>query len=158
MTLYFNIGATGSWYAGFMAGMLTGEIDLLAGARIGLPWDGLFAFLRRHRFLKGLLLHLMLIAGLYLASIPTSDKEKKEALLGKCRGWMTLRYVVPWIYNDKGGESDHRWFFLFWGAWLTVVGVKEIWWVRKLFESGPAQCEYSLLVEFAIQQQRHILT
>jgi len=146
MTLYFNIGATGSWYAAFLAGMLTGELDLLreADTKVGLPWDAVMTFFRRRRFLKGLFLHLILVAGLYLASIPTSDREKKEELLGKCRGWMTLRHLSPSIYNDKGGETDHRWFYLFWGAWLTIVGVKEIWWVRKLFESSPAQCEYSL--------------
>ncbi|KAK8042853.1 hypothetical protein PG994_013336 [Apiospora phragmitis] len=157
MTIYLAVGAAGAWYAAFFAGMLTAEIDVLAAAAASnaaadgklvynqnphprLPWDGLLDFLRRRPRMRSVLLHVMLAAGLYLGSEPSSDVLKTEELLGKCRGWKTLGRLIPAPYTASDEpESVQRWFWLFWAAWLLFVSVKELNWARSLFETRFSQ-------------------
>ncbi|KAK7981506.1 Acyltransferase 3 [Apiospora saccharicola] len=160
MTFYLVMFAAGAWYAAFFAGMLTAEINTLASTAaspdaslkdktpiIGdnihlhhLPWDGLIHCLRQRPRLRSVLLHAMLAAGLYLGSEPSSDVLKPEELLGTCRGWKTLSRMVPAPYTASDEpESVHRWFWLFWAAWLLFVSIKEIDWTRSLFETRFSQ-------------------
>ncbi|KAK8052199.1 hypothetical protein PG993_003584 [Apiospora rasikravindrae] len=156
MTIYLVMGAAGAWYAAFFAGMLTAEIDILSStsttsvsahekliysySKIRLPWDGLLDFLRQRPRFRSLLLHAMLAAGLYLASEPSSDVLKTDELLGKCYGWKTLGRLIPAPYTASDEpESVARWFWLFWAAWLLFISVKELDWVRSLFETRFSQ-------------------
>lgn len=162
MSLYLVVAAAGAWYAAFFAGMLTAEIDTLAAVAtsdlyvkdrklpIGdcmdhdprLPWDGLLDYVRQRPRLRSVLLHAMLAAGLYLGSEPSSDVLKPEELLGVCRGWKTLSKMIPAPYTASDEpESVHRWFWLFWAAWLLFVSIKEINWARSIFETRFSQCK-----------------
>ncbi|KAK8033501.1 Acyltransferase [Apiospora marii] len=163
MTFYLAVFAAGAWYAAFFAGMLTAEIDTLTSVAAAssdaslkdktpimgdsinihhprLPWDGLLDHLRQRPRLRSVLLHTMLAAGLYLGSEPSSDVLKPEELLGTCRGWKTLSRLIPAPYTASDEpESVHRWFWLFWAAWLLFVSIKEIDWARSLFETRFSQ-------------------
>ncbi|KAK6853604.1 acyltransferase-like protein [Apiospora arundinis] len=164
MTVYLAVGAAGAWYAAFFAGMLMAELDALDAdaatslttttidgkltsynnnhhARPRLPWDGLLDFLRQRPRFRSVLLHSMLAAGLYLGSAPSSDIMKVDELLGNCPGgWKTLSRLIPAPYTASDEpESVHRWFWLFWAAWLLFVSIKELDWVRSLFETRFSQ-------------------
>lgn len=147
MVLYLAIGAAGAWFAGFFAGMLTAELDMLAAEgntlQIQFPWDSFRKWLNVHRWIKQTLLHVMLVFGLFLAGEPTGDNLKIKDIFDSCPGWYTLSRLIPPAYDD-GKASTFRWFWLFWGAWMTLVAVKEINWVRWLFETRPSQCKLSL--------------
>ncbi|KAK8119581.1 uncharacterized protein PG998_004207 [Apiospora kogelbergensis] len=153
MTVYLAVGAAGAWYAAFFAGMLTAEIDVLATAshatttmnekpipndprlHLCLPWDGVLGFVRKRPRIRNVLLHSMLAAGLYLGSAPSSDFMKVKELLSDCPGgWKTLGRLIPAPYTASDEpESVHRWFWLFWAAWLLFVSVKELDWARSFF-------------------------
>lgn len=144
MVLHLAIGSSGAWYACFFAGMLTAELDLLASessgaAQIRLPWDAPLKALKNRRVLWATILHVMLLCGLLLAGQPSSDYMKKAELYGSCSGWRTLSHLIPPAYGD--GDSTNRWFWLFWAAWMLLVAIKEIDWVRRLFEARFSQCE-----------------
>ncbi|KAK6827647.1 Acyltransferase 3 [Apiospora arundinis] len=164
MTVYLAVGAAGAWYAAFFAGMLMAELDALDAdaatslttttidrklmsynnnhhARPRLPWDGLLDSLRQRPRFRSVLLHCMLAAGLYLGSAPSSDIMKVDELLGNCPGgWKTLSRLIPAPYTASDEpESVHRWFWLFWAAWLLFVSIKELDWVRSLFETRFSQ-------------------
>lgn len=142
--LYYLVFMTpGGWYSCFFAGMLTAELDLLAdGDQIRLPWDRVRKFFTSRPRLRMFVLHLTLLAGLYLAGEPSADGKPREEVLGQCYGWSTLNWLIPGSYKDGPPQNSHyRWFWLFWAAWFTLIGVKEIPWIRWIFESGPAQCK-----------------
>ncbi|TAQ89649.1 hypothetical protein B7494_g2002 [Chlorociboria aeruginascens] len=124
-----------------MAGLLTAELDMFyeeeLDVNVKLPWDSLVRQLRKRPILRQVLLHLMLIAALYLGGQPAGDHLRKDAVLGTCRGWRTLSWLIPVVYEDT--EDAHRWFWLFWAAWLMVFSCKEIGWVKELFETGLSQ-------------------
>lgn len=146
MVLHLSIGSSGAWYACFFAGMLTAELDLLASegagaAQIKLPWDAPFKALRQRPVLYATLMHGMLLCGFYLGGQPSSDYMKKAELYGSCPGWKTLQHMIPRAYGD--GDSTNRWFWLFWAAWMLLIAVKEIDWVRRLFEARFSQCKSS---------------
>lgn len=155
MMLHLVIGSNGAWYACFFAGMLTAEMDLLGAAtadggspaaaaiHASLPWSGLMKALRRRRVLFGTLMHVVLVVGLFLGGQPSAEGKTKEEMYGKCWGFHTLQHWIPAVYGD--GDSGTRWYWLFWAAWMILVGVKEVHWVRKLFESRFSQCECSFL-------------
>lgn len=144
MVLYLSVGSSAGWYACFFAGMLTAELDLLANVaspfQIKLPWDGAFKWLRKRTVLRWILLHAMLVAGLYLGGQPSSDNPVQAEVLGTCYGWKTLNYLVPTAYHDDE-HGSWRWFWLFWAAWFTLVSVKEIPWAKALFEARFSQCK-----------------
>lgn len=141
-TLHLALGTPGAWYACFFAGMLTSELDMLAadGDQIKMPWHRVTVFLRQNKLFTQTLLHTMLFIGLYFGSQPSSDGKPREQVLGDCPGWKTLNYIMPNAYKDgPPGHVQYRWFYFFWGAWFTVIAVKEIDWVRWLFETRTAQ-------------------
>ncbi|KAK5111624.1 hypothetical protein LTR85_011802 [Meristemomyces frigidus] len=143
MVIYLAIGAAGAWYAGFFAGMLTAELDMLAAdgstTNIQFPWDGFRRWLNVHRRIKQTLLHVMLVCGLFLAGEPSLDGMNIEGVFEGCIGWETLSKLIPPAYSEGQYSATYRWFWLFWGAWMVLVAVKEIDWVRWLFETRPSQ-------------------
>lgn len=144
MILHLSIGSSGAWYACFFAGMLTAELDLLASesglaAKIKLPWDAAVEELKARPGLWALMMHGMLICGLFLGGEPSSDHMKKAELYGSCAGWNTLQHLIPRAYGDS--DSTNRWFWLFWAAWMVVGSINMIDWVRRLFEARFSQCK-----------------
>nr|POE90668.1 hypothetical protein CFP56_60281 [Quercus suber] len=139
MIIYLACGAAGAWYAAFFAGMFTSELELLASSKlkVSLPWDNLIDTLKSQSAIRYPLLHVMLLCGLFLASQPVSDYQDMEKTLGNCPGFSTLMHFIPFSYMEY--ELDWRWFWLFWAAWLVLVAVKELPWLRSLFETSPAQ-------------------
>ncbi len=89
---------------------------------------------------------MVLIAGLYLAGIPSSDQAKKAEVLGKCPGYQTVAGLIPAVYDDGPGDLNHRWFLLFWAAWFLIISIREIPWARSLFETGFSQCKLLPLI------------
>nr|OQO02408.1 hypothetical protein B0A51_17664 [Rachicladosporium sp. CCFEE 5018] len=45
--------------------------------------------------------------------------------------------MIPQVYETEG--SNHRWFWLFWAAWIVVYCIREIAWIRSIFETNFAQ-------------------
>jgi len=142
MVLYLSLGSPQAWYACFFAGMLTAELDLVSSLEspIRLPWDAALKALRKRKFLRGILLHAMMIAGLFLGGQPSSDgNQTQQDVLGTCRGWKTLNKFIPLSYHDDE-HAVWRWFWLFWAAWMVLVSVKEIPWAKAVFEARFSQC------------------
>lgn len=165
MMLYLVLGATGAWYACFFAGMLTAELDLLGGAaaaaaensaaaaiRASLLWTAPLKALRRRRVLFGTLMHVMLVVGLFLAGQPSAEGKTKQEMYGECFGFRTLHRWIPPAYGD--GDSGTRWYWLFWAAWMLLVAVKEINWVRRLFEYRFSQCKSSFFCFWLVLNRR----
>lgn len=144
MTLLGVIYANGAWYSSFLAGLLTAELDLIYADEIGavarLPTDPIVRALRKRPILHKVLLHVLLFVGLYLAGQPFTEWHKREDIMKDCMGWETLNWLIPSVYDDAGLMGPWRWFWLFWAAWFTMAAIKEIPWIRQVFETGPAQC------------------
>lgn len=140
--LFFSSGAL---YAMFFVGMLTAELHLLyaedRAVQVSLPWNGFLRVLWRHPFFYALLMHLLLVAGLFLASQPTGNgklignEATVEELLGKCNGWQTLRLMIPRAYD----KTNFRWFWFFWGAWAVMICAREVRWLRWCLETNFSQ-------------------
>jgi peptidoglycan/LPS O-acetylase OafA/YrhL len=148
MVLFLVLGSPAAWYGCFFAGMLTAELDLLANAapslQMAFPWDGALRALRKRKMMRQILLHAMMLFGFYLGGQPSGNAvETQEQVLGSCPGWITLNKMIPSSYQDKYGT--YRWFWLFWGAWMVVVSVKETW-AKALFETRFSQCKSSLFL------------
>ncbi|TKA26029.1 hypothetical protein B0A50_05541 [Salinomyces thailandicus] len=148
---YLVFAAPGAMYATFFAGMVTAELDLLANptpdteklappsappSKSTTTTNNLLTSLTPGPRRLNLLLHLLLLVGLWLASIPSSDSMNKEAVLSTCPGWPTLSPLVPTTYED-GTPQTYRWFFLFFAAYFTLYSIKNIPWLRRLFETPP---------------------
>jgi hypothetical protein len=141
-TLFLSVGNAGAWYAAFFAGMLTSELDLIAtnGVDVSLPWDPIFRWFTKHKKIKAVAIHIVLYCGLWLASQPSSDTDKRDDVYKNCGSiWPILNKLMPDSYEDPG--STYRWFYLFWAAWLILISGQNIAWFRWVFETGPAQCE-----------------
>ncbi|SMQ56073.1 unnamed protein product [Zymoseptoria tritici ST99CH_3D7] len=129
----------GGIYAAFFAGMLTAELDMLAESdhQVSLPWDGIASWWRRNRAIRQVILHAFLVAGLFLGGQPSEDGHTVPELMDQCFGWSHLQHMIPAQYKKK--DIAFRWFWLFWAAWMTMIAVKEIRWLRRLFETNIAQ-------------------
>lgn len=135
------------FYTSFFAGLLTAELDLIYAEEDGtiakLPWDGVIYALRQRPKLRKVLLHLLLLAGLFLAGEPYTQWHPRDPTMETCGIWGTLNKVIPAAYDIEPGPQTAawRWFWIFWAAWFTLIACKEIDWARKLFETRPAQCK-----------------
>ncbi|KXS97008.1 hypothetical protein AC578_1885 [Pseudocercospora eumusae] len=112
-------------YAAFFAGMLTCELDLIRTssekAQVRLPWSRISHYLAQRRFLRGLVMHTVLALGLIFASTPMAFllvRHSPRSILGEM-AWHPISY--------------------FWGAWLTILGIKEIRWAKAIFETTIVQ-------------------
>lgn len=142
MVIHLTLGSPGAWYACFFAGLLMSDLDLVSQGNSGIvfPWDHVDKWFRDRKLFRQILLHLMLLASLYLATQPSSDWSTREKTLGNCPGWSTLSSLIPTHYLDE--FSQFRWFWLFWAAWGVVYTVREISWLRACFETSTAQCKF----------------
>jgi peptidoglycan/LPS O-acetylase OafA/YrhL len=140
MTLYLIVEG-GAWYAAFFAGMVLSELDLLATTSEHVaprfPWDGIKSYFSNRRVAWMIITHLLFLIGIWLGSQPSSDFLPAEKVYGKCFGWETLGKLIPNVYIV--GFDHFRWFWLFWGGGFTLYSIKEISWIRSLFESNFAQ-------------------
>jgi len=139
MILHLAVGSSGAWYACFFGGMLICDLELMvtAGKSVPLPWDGINNWLRSNKLVRSGLLHLLFVASLHLATEPTAEYMTRQDALGSCPGWGTLSRLIPGTYWDA--DSYFRWYWLFWGAFLMVLTIKEISWLRAIFETRTAQ-------------------
>ncbi|OQO06518.1 hypothetical protein B0A48_08301 [Cryoendolithus antarcticus] len=139
MIFYLAFGTPGAWYAGFFSGLLLSETELLSHESDApwFPWVTAVEYFRAKPLTRQVLLHVFLGIGTYLASQPSSDWGSREQTLGNCPGWITLSKMIPQVYETEG--SNHRWFWLFWAAWIVVYCIREIAWIRSIFETNFAQ-------------------
>lgn len=142
LTLWLEFGPPGAMYAAFFAGLLTAELDMLAASdiQVSLPWDGFTKWWRSRRKIRMAILHVILVVGMFLASQPSEDGHTVDEVMENCFGWSKLRLAIPDVYRE--GTEAYRWFWLFWAAWMVLIGVKEIGWVRSIFETSFAQCKF----------------
>lgn len=142
LTLWLEFGPPGAMYASFFAGLLTAELDILATSdhQVSLPWDGFARWWRTRRKTRMVILHFILVAGMFLGSQPSEDGHTVDEVMENCFGWSTLRHAIPSVYSE--GTEAYRWFWLFWASWMVMIAVKEIGWVRSIFETSIAQCKF----------------
>lgn len=131
--------------ATFFAGMVTAEVDLisLGSLPIQFPWDGFVQAVGRHSGVRTLILHALLIGALFLGSSPSGSavNSSREEVLGKCRGWVTLEWLIPESYSHGGDDPSWLWFWLFWAAWIFLLAAKEITWLKAALTGGFSQCQ-----------------
>lgn len=132
--------------ATFFAGMVTAELDLisLGSLPIQFPWDGLVQAVGRHAVVRNLTLHALLISALYLGSSPSgfAVHSSRDEVLGNCRGWITLEWLIPEAYPHGGDDPTWLWFWLFWAAWIFLLAAKEMNWLKGALAGGFSQCQY----------------
>lgn len=149
MIWYLIVAVPAAQMATFFAGMVTAELDLIASgaAQMPLPWDGLVQAVGRHGLVRALVIHAVLVGALYLGASPSGSPvdSSRDEVLGKCRGWMTLEWLIPEAYPHGGGDPSWLWFWLFWAAWTFLLAVKEINWLKRVLAGGLSQC-WSLLL------------
>lgn len=147
MIWYLVFAIPAAQMATFFAGMVTAELDLVASGTVQmrLPWDGLVQAIGKHAFARVLLSHVVLVGALYLGSSPSGAivDSSRDEVLGKCHGWMTLEWLIPEAYAHGGDDPSWLWFWLFWAAWIALLAVKEINWLKRALTGGFSQCQWS---------------
>ncbi|KAL2279308.1 hypothetical protein FJTKL_13515 [Diaporthe vaccinii] len=143
MIWYLVVAVPAAQMATFFAGMATAELDLVASGAVQmrLPWDGLVQAVGRHVLVRKLVSHAVLIGALYLGAEPSGSSvdSSRGEVLGKCRGWMTLEWLIPEAYPHDGDDPSWLWFWLFWAAWVFLLAVKEIAWLKRALSGGFSQ-------------------
>lgn len=145
---YLVVAVPAAQMAMFFAGMATAELDMVASgpARVRPPWDGLVRALGRHALVRASVSHAALFGALYLAGEPSGSAagSSRGEVLGGCRGWVTLEWVIPEAYPRGGDDPSWLWFWLFWAAWIFLLAARDINWLKCALSSGFSQC-WSLL-------------
>jgi len=141
MTLYLGILAGAGFYAASFAGMFTAELDMIVseGWQVKLPWDGFARTLKANPNTRMILSYVVLILGCLLAGQPSADSLEMQYVMGGCPGFRDLVHLIPPSYVDDPPSSRYRWFWLFWAAWGILVGIKDIGWIKRLFETTFSQ-------------------
>ncbi|KXT11436.1 hypothetical protein AC579_7254 [Pseudocercospora musae] len=146
LVLYLVMCTISTQYAAFFAGMLSCELDLIRTSsekgQFRMPWCRISDYLAQRRFLHGLVMHSVLALGLIFASTPTlkPDLATTEHAIQVCANWPSFLYnMVPGQYWEKWPGIQYRDFCYFWGAWLTILGIKEIRWAKAIFETRIVQ-------------------
>ena len=125
LILYFLYIADGWYGAIFSAGMLLGDLDLLA-IRGELP-----RFLARLEPYKTFIYYHLFAISIYLGGVPSHSSDLDE--LRKSRGWYFLSYLKP------QAVYDYKWFYLFWASVLLVAAVPRMPWLKRFFETRFCQ-------------------
>ncbi|KAH8766063.1 hypothetical protein F5883DRAFT_674110 [Diaporthe sp. PMI_573] len=132
---YLTVAVPAAHMATFFAGMVTAELDLIASGslQMHLPWDGLVQAVGKHSLMRVLVSHAVLVTSLYLGSSPSGSSvdSSRDEVLGQCRGWMTLEWLIPEAYPHGGDDPSWLCFWLFWAAWVFLLAVKEINWLKR---------------------------
>lgn len=144
MIWYLVVAVPAAQMATFFAGMVTAELDLVSSGAVQmrLPRDGLVQAVCRHVLVQKLVSHAVLTGALYLGADPFGspvDSSRGE-VLGKCRGWMTLKWLIPEACPHNGDDPSWLWFWLFWAAWIFLLAAKEINWLKRALAGGFSQC------------------
>jgi peptidoglycan/LPS O-acetylase OafA/YrhL len=143
---YLTVAVPAAQMATFFAGMVTAELDLIASGslQMRLPWDGLVQAVGKHSLMRVLVSHAVLVTSLYLGSSPSGSSvdSSRDEVLGQCRGWMTLEWLIPEAYPHGGDDPSWLWFWLFWAAWVFLLAVKEINWLKRALSCGFSQCTW----------------
>lgn len=144
MIWYLTIAVPAAQMATFFAGIVTAELDLIASGAVQmrLPWDGLVQAVGKHAFVRAAVPHAALFGALYLGAEPSGSPEHSSRgdVLGKCRGWITLEWLIPQAYPRGGDDPSWLWFWLFWAAWIFILSVKQINWLKRALAGGFSQC------------------
>ena len=122
LIFYFTYIADGWFCAMFLAGMLLGELDLLARN------DNLPQFFARFKRFKTPIFYAMFIFSIILGGCPSHINDIKYLREGP--GWYYLSFLKP------NAMWDQKWFFLFWGAVLLIASVPRIGWLKAFFETS----------------------
>jgi peptidoglycan/LPS O-acetylase OafA/YrhL len=134
LIFYFLYIADGWYGAIFTAGMLLGDLDLLA-IKGDLP-----GFLRKLEPHKKAIYYLFFAVSMYFGSVPSHSWQLDE--LRQTRGWYLLSYLKP------QAVFDFKWFFLFWAAVFLVASAARIPWLKRFFETRF--CQYLGRVSYAL--------
>jgi hypothetical protein len=140
MVFYLEFLITGAWYACFFGGMLLAEAGLLAAdtcpLQLRFVWDGLVRAITRRKVVYSIVLHVLLLAGLWLGSAPADQSMSSDKKFEHCPSWNPLSTFLPPAY----AFFSYRWFWFFWGAAMTVTAAQGIGWLRGFFEWRFSQC------------------
>ncbi|KAH8896560.1 hypothetical protein GQ53DRAFT_778610 [Thozetella sp. PMI_491] len=134
MMLYLVFFTQGVWYASFLAGMLFAEAGLLASEsstlHLRFPWDRPVRALTSRPRLYSAILHLLLVTGLWLGSVPADQSMDMKKTFPFCPIWNPYRALLPPAY----GFFSYRWFWFFWGAGMIITAAQGLNWLRGFFE------------------------
>lgn len=137
---YFMYVVDGWYGAAFCSGMLLCDLDILSMN------DDLPRWMKKLAPFKELIFFHLLVIGLYLGGCPSvelgSDRVDYETLLYRTPGWRFLSYLKPQAVYDT------KWFFLFWGAFITVSAIPQLPWLKAFFETRF--CQYLAKISFAL--------
>ncbi|KAJ9138295.1 Acyltransferase [Coniochaeta hoffmannii] len=134
LIFYFLYIADGWYGAMFMAGMLLGDLDLLA-IKGELP-----QFLVRLEPYKTFIYYHLFVISIYFGGVPSHTWDLAE--LRQTRGWYYLSYLKP------QAVFDFKWFYLFWAATFLVASTPRIPWLKRFFETRF--CQYLGRISYAL--------
>ncbi|KAK3322729.1 acyltransferase family-domain-containing protein [Apodospora peruviana] len=133
--IYYFLYIVDGWYCAlFVAGMLLGDLDLLAAK------DDLPAFLARLEPFSTVIYYHLLVISLYLGGVPVRTQDIND--LATNNGWYYLSFFKP------QAVYDYKWFYLFWAAVLLVASIPRISWLKRFFETGF--CQYLGRISFSL--------
>ncbi|TPX07657.1 uncharacterized protein E0L32_010655 [Thyridium curvatum] len=133
--IFYFLYITDAYYCAlFVAGMLLGELDLLAKK------DELPRFLARLEPAKEFICWHLFAVGIYLAGVPNQNDNLDQ--LRKNRGWYYLSFLKP------QAVFDYKWFYLFWAAIFVITATPRIRWVKPFFETRF--CQYLGRISYAL--------
>lgn len=134
LIFYFLYVADGWYGAIFCAGMLLGDLDLLA-IKGELP-----RFLVRLEPYKTFIYYHLFVISIYLGGVPSHSSDMQE--FRDTRGWYFLSFLKP------QAVFDYKWFYLFWAAVFLVAAVPRISWLKRFFETRF--CQYLGRISYAL--------
>lgn len=162
MIWYLAVAVPAAQMATFFAGMVTAELDLIASgaAQMRLPWDVLLQMAGKHALVRAFVLHVLMVSALYLGAQPSGSPaySSRGEVLGTCRGWVTLEWLIPEAYPHDGDNPSWLWFWLFWAAWMFLLAAKEINWLKRALTCGFSQCKSLPLDACRFSSRSHLLT
>jgi len=135
--IFYFLYIVDGWYGAlFMSGMLLCDLDLLADD------DQLPQFFSMLEGFKELIFFHLFIIAFYLGGVPSFETPDYANLMSKSPGWRSLSRLQP------QASFDHKWFFLFWAAFLLVASIPRLPWLKQFFETRF--CQYLARISFAL--------
>ena len=134
LIFHFMYIVNGWFCAMFMAGMLLGDLDLLAAS------NELPRFFWKLEPFKELIFLNLFIIGIYLGGVPSHTDD--ITVLKSSPGWYYLSFLKP------QAVFDYKWFYLFWASVSLVASVPHLPWLKSFFETRF--CQYLGRISFAL--------